>query len=76
MPVVPVGGVGDKVEEGDERDARERSPQPWRRLRGGKVTRFQETGRDETGRKETGGKTKGAKETEGKAAREKATGAK
>ena len=33
MPVVPVGGtVDDKVEGGDERDARESSPQPGRRL--------------------------------------------
>ena len=38
-------------------DARESSPQPGRKLRGGKVT-----GRRETGRKETGGKTTGAKE--------------
>ena len=36
MPVVPVGGaVDDKVGEDDERDARESSPQPGRRLRGG-----------------------------------------
>ena len=41
----------------DTRDARESSPQPGRKLRGGKVT-----GRRETGRKETGGKTTGAKE--------------
>ena len=32
------GAVGDKVWEGDERDVRESSPQPGRRLRGGKVT--------------------------------------
>ena len=31
------GSVGDKVRGGDERDARESSPQPGRRLRGGKV---------------------------------------
>ena len=30
--------VGDKVGDGNERDARESSPQPGRRLRGGKVT--------------------------------------
>ena len=32
------GTVDDKVGEDDKRDARESSPQPWRRLRGGKVT--------------------------------------
>ena len=51
----------------DERDARESSLQPGRRLRGGKVTdrretgqketRHRETGRKETRRKEMGGKT-------------------
>ena len=50
------GTVDDKVGK-DTRDARESSPQPGRKLRGGKVT-----GRRETGRKETGGKTTGAKE--------------
>ena len=58
--------------EDDERDARESSPQPGRRLRGGKMTdrretRRKETGRREAGRKETrrkemGGKTNGSKE--------------
>ena len=61
------GTVDDKVGEDDERDARESSPQPGRRLRGGKVTGRKETGRRETGRKETrrkemGGKTNGSKE--------------
>ena len=32
------GTVDDKVREDDEREARESSPQPGRRLRGGKVT--------------------------------------
>ena len=50
------GTVDDKVGK-DTRDARESSPQPGRKLRGGKVT-----GRRETGCKETGGKTTGAKE--------------
>ena len=50
------GTVDDKVGK-DTRDARESSPQPGRKLRGGKVT-----GRKETGRKGTGGKTTGAKE--------------
>ena len=49
--------VDDKVGEDDERDARESSPQPGRRMRGGKVT-----GRKETRRKEMGGKTNGSKE--------------
>ena len=40
--------------EDDERDARKSSPQPGRRLRGGKVTCRRETGRKETGRRETG----------------------
>ena len=66
------GTVDDKVGEDDERDARESSPQPGRRLRGGKVTgrretgrketRRRETGRKETRRKEMGGKTNGSKE--------------
>ena len=61
-----------KVGEDDERDARVNSPQPGRRLRGGKVTGRRETGRKETGhretrrketrRKEMGGKTNGSKE--------------
>ena len=50
------GTVDDKVGK-DTRDARESSPQPGRKLRGGKVT-----GRRETGRKGTGGKTTGVKE--------------
>ena len=61
------GTVDDKVWEDDERDARESSPQPGRRLRRGKVTGRRDTGRRETGRKETrrkemGGKTNGSKE--------------
>ena len=56
------GTVDDKVGEDNDRDAKESSPQPWRRLRGGKVTgrrgtRCKETGRRETGRKEMRGKT-------------------
>ena len=59
--------VDDKVGEDDERQAKESSPQPGRRLRGGKVTCRRETGCRETeqqemGRKETGGKTTGSKE--------------
>ena len=50
------GTVYDKVGK-DTIDARESSPQPGRKLRGGKVT-----GRKETGRKGTGGKTTGVKE--------------
>ena len=46
----------------DTRDAKESSPQPGRKLRGGKVTGRRETGRKETGRKGTGGKTTGVKE--------------
>ena len=64
MPVVPVGAVDDKVGGGDdERDAREISPQPGRRLRGGRVTGRRETERMGTGRKEMEGKTTGEKET-------------
>ena len=55
------GTVDDKVGK-DTRDARESSPQPGRKLRGGKVTGHRETGRKETGRKGTGGKTTGVKE--------------
>ena len=55
------GTVDDKVGK-DTRDARESSPQPGRKLRGGKVTGRRETGRKETGRKGMGGKTTGAKE--------------
>ena len=61
------GTIDDKVRKDDERDARESSPQPGRRLRGGKVrglmeTRRRETGPKETGMKEMGGKTNGSKE--------------
>ena len=55
------GTVDDKVGK-DTSDARESSPQPGRKLRGGKVTCRRETGRKETGRKGTGGRTTGAKE--------------
>ena len=55
------GTVEDKVGKGT-RDARESSPQPGRKLRGGKVTGHRDTGRKETGRKGTGGKTTGVKE--------------
>ena len=55
------GTVDDKVGK-DTRDARESSPQPGRKLRGGKVTGRRETGRKEMGRKGTGGKTTGVKE--------------
>ena len=55
------GTVDDKVGK-DTRDARESSPQPGRKLRGGKVTGRRETGRKETEKKGTGGKTTGAKE--------------
>ena len=55
------GTVDDKVGK-DTRDARESSPQPGRKLRGGKVTGRRETGRKDTGKKGTGGKTTGAKE--------------
>ena len=44
------GTVDDKVGK-DTRDARESSPQPGRKLRGGKVTGRRETGRKETERK-------------------------
>ena len=55
------GTVDDKVGK-DTRDARESSPQPGRKLRGGEVTGRRDTGRKETGRKGTGGKTTGVKE--------------
>ena len=55
------GTVDDKVGK-DTRDARESSPKPGRKLRGGKVTGRRETGRKETGMKGTGGKTTGVKE--------------
>ena len=62
------GTVDAKVGEDNERDARESSAQPGRRLRGGKVTGRRETGRKEMGRKtmrmkETGWKETGMKET-------------
>ena len=57
------GTVNDKVGEDDGKDARKSSPQPGRRLRGGKVTGCKETGRKETGRKEMGRKTMRTKET-------------
>ena len=60
------GGTMDKVGEDDERDARESSPQPGRRLRGGKVTGRMETGQKETGRRETGRKETRRKEMGGK----------
>ena len=50
------GAVDDKVGEDDEKDARESSPQPGRRLRGIKMTGRMETGLKETGRNETGRK--------------------
>ena len=55
------GTVDDKVGK-DMSDARESSPQPGRKLRGGKVTGRRETGRNETERKGTGGETTGVKE--------------
>ena len=48
------GTVDDKVGEDDEGDAWESSPQPGRRLRGGKVTGRRETGHKERRRGETG----------------------
>ena len=45
------GTVDYKAGEYDERDARESSPQPGRRLRGGAVTGCRETGRKEKGRR-------------------------
>ena len=70
------GTVDDKVWGGDERDARQSSPQLGRRLKGGKVTGWKETGGTEmgkdTGGKETG-KATGAKETGRKATESKGT---
>ena len=63
MPVVPVWAVDDKVGGDDERDAREISPQPGRRLRGGRVIGRRETERMGTGKKEMEGKITGEKET-------------
>ena len=70
------GTVDDKVGEDDERDARESSPQPGRRLRGGKVTGCRETGRKETGCRETGRKKTGHRETGRKETRRKEMGGK
>ena len=60
------GKVDDKVGGDDERDARERSPQLGKRLRGGKVTARRETGRKKTGRRETVRKETRRKEMGGK----------
>ena len=59
------GAMNDKVGGSDERDARENSPQPRRRLRGGKVTGWKETARKETETEDTERKDKemGAKAT-------------
>ena len=69
--VVCASGSGewtvDKLAADDERDARVNSPQPGRRLRGGKVTGRRETGRKETGHRETGRKETRMKEIGGKA---------
>ena len=54
MPVGPVGGGQWTIKwGGDERDARESSPQPGRRLRGFKVTGRWKTERMNAGQKET-----------------------
>ena len=53
------GGTVDRVGEDDERDAKESSPQPGRRLKEGKVTGRRETGWKETGCRETGRKETG-----------------
>ena len=60
------GTVDDKAGRDDKGDARESSPQPGRRLRGGKVTGCRETGCKETGRRETGRKETRRKEMGGK----------
>ena len=52
-----------KMGEGDERGARENSPQSGRRLRVDRMTGPKEKGRKETRHKETGSNEKGAKET-------------
>ena len=57
------GGTVDCKVGKDTRDARDSSPQPGRKLRGGKVIGRRETGRKETGRKETGRKGTGGKKT-------------
>ena len=69
-------GTVDKVGEDDERDVRVNSPQPGRRLRGGKVTGRRETGRKETGHRETGRKETGHRETGRKETRRKEMGGK
>ena len=57
------GTVDDKVGEDEERDARESSLQPGRRLRGGKVTGHRETGSKEMGRRTKGdGKKRNGRE--------------
>ena len=70
------GTVDDKVGEDDERDARESSPQPGRRLRGDKVTGRRETGRKEMGCRETGRRETGRKETRRKEMGGKTNGSK
>ena len=60
------GGTVDGKVGKDTIDARESSPQPGMKLRGGKVTGRRETGRKETGRKGTGVKERGVGETGGK----------
>ena len=62
MHVVLVGGQYNiKLGRRRERDARESSIQPGRRLKGGKVKGRKETGRRETGRNETRRKEMGGK---------------
>ena len=60
--------------EDDERYTRKSSPQPGRRLRGGKVTGRKETGRKTTGAKERGVGERESKETGGKDMRMKVMG--
>ena len=60
-----VGTVDDKLWGSDERDARESSLQPGRRLRRSMVTGWKETGRMEMGGTELRGKATGAKEKGG-----------
>ena len=68
------GETEDKVGEDDERDARESSPQPGKRLRGGKMTGRRESGRKETRRRETGRKETKRNEMGGKTNRSKERG--
>ena len=75
-PVVLGGALDDKVGEDDERDARESSPQPGRRLRGGKMTGRRETGHKEMGHRETGCKETGRREKGQKERRRKEMGGK